>query len=132
MLIVRKVGDCAEGGNVRVVWHDKEVMKKIDKEVAKDAEKAARLVLRSARHTTLFKDRKGTLRKSMRVIKSKFKGGGFLVVAGGRGFWGDAWYAAKVHLGYRPKGGGHVSPRPFLWRAVDANRRFIKAAFKKR
>ena len=58
---------------MRVAWYDKKVMAKIEKEAAKDAEKSAHLVARTARHTTLFKDRTGTLRRSIRVVKSKFK-----------------------------------------------------------
>ena len=118
---------------MRVDWNDKMVMAKINKEVSQDAEKSARMVARTARHTRLFKDSSGSLRNSIRVVKSKFKGGGWLVIAGGKGGWGDAWYAAKVHLGHRiGKTGRHASPRPFLWRAVDINRAFIKTMFKKR
>lgn len=118
---------------MRVDWNDKAVMAKINKEAGKDAEEAASMVARTARHTRLFKDISGDLRKSIRVDSYPDKREKNLVVAGGKGPWGDAWYAPMVHLGHRiGKTGRHASARPFLWRAVDANRAFIKAVFKKR
>ena len=119
---------------MRVVWHDKEVMKKIDEGCSQAAKKSAEAIIRTAKSTTLFQDDSGDLRASMRVDQYPGSGkkGGYLAVAGGQGAWGDAYYAPMVHLGHRTRGGGHVGPRPFLWRALDANRRAIIGFFKNR
>ena len=113
---------------MRVVWRNKEVMTKIDEGSSQAAKKSAEAIAGTAKATTLFQDASGDLRSSIRTGKSRFKGGGYMVIAGGR----EAWYAAKVHLGHRTRGGGHVGPRPFLWRALDANRRAIVGFFKNR
>ncbi len=41
----------------------------------------------------------GTLRDSIRVYKSKYDRVSYIVMVGGKGKWGDAWYARFVELG---------------------------------
>jgi len=108
-----------------IEWNDKEVMTAINKAVAGDSKEAAEYVAKVARQTRLFKDRSGTARGSIRVAKSKFKNGGYIVLAGGKGLWGDAWYVPKIELGHKG-----VPARPFMRRAKKQSMRKIRQIFK--
>jgi len=93
---------------MRLEWNDEEVLRDIGKITGKVTKEGAKKVVRDARRycpkektgkTDKWGNRPGSLRASIRIQKSKFKGGGYLVIAGGKGFWGDAFYAPFVELG---------------------------------
>lgn len=78
-------------------------------------------VAAEAKRTTAFRDKTGTLRGRIRVVKSKFPEGGWLVVA-------DSPHAHLVERGHllvlKGKGGivrvvGHVTAKPFMRPAAD-------------
>ena len=72
-------------------------------------------IKRDAKASTAFKDKTGRLRKSIRVKKSKFKDGGHIVLAGGKG-------ARHAHLVEYGHGGPRPAPpRSFLRAALDKN-----------
>jgi hypothetical protein len=79
-----------------------------------------------AKRTVAFKDITGNLRKSIKVKKSKFDDGGYLVKAGGRGAM-QAWLVEHGHeivFGTGPNRiatGKMVPPHPFLKPALDKN-----------
>jgi len=90
-------------------------MAAIDYALRGGEKRAAKLVALRAKSSSLFTDRSGALRRSIRDVKSRYKRGGWLVMAGGRGTWGDAWYAPKVELGW-----SKAAARPFLRNAKAA------------
>ena len=100
-------------------------MKAIRKATDTSEKITARSIASDARGSGLFKDKTGALRKSIRVVDSKFKDGGQLVMAGGRGPWGDAWYGPKVELGWKG-----ASARPFLRTAKERAKGKAKRVFK--
>jgi HK97 gp10 family phage protein len=117
----RKTMPIAGGG--RVVWNPRPLQAVIDKAVAPALKKSAELVARLARQevpvgtvtraATKFaswKGRKpGDLKKSIKVKKSQFKDGGYIVMVGGR----DTYYWFFVHYGT------HVTyPNWFMTRAL--------------
>ena len=110
---------------MRAKWFDREVVAAINYALHKGEKQAARIIAVKARSTTRFADRSGTLRGSIRAAKSRYKGGGWLVIAGGRGSWGDAWYAPKVELGWVK-----ASARPFMKDARNASIGRLRALFK--
>ena len=44
-------------------------------------------------------EKEGTMKNSVRVVKSKFPTGGFVVLVGGQGSWGDAYHTPFIELG---------------------------------
>jgi len=73
-----------------------------------------------AKQTVAFDDVTGNLRKSIKVKKSKFEGGGYIVKAGGRGAM-QSWLVEHGH------GGPHPAPaHPYLKPALDKNINFAK------
>ena len=73
-----------------------------------------------AKQTVAFKDITGNLRKSIKIKKSKFEGGGYIVKAGGRGAM-QAWLVEHGHGGPRP-----APAHPYLKPALDKNIAFAK------
>ena len=113
---------------MRAKWNDKAVMTAINYGLRGGEKRAAKLVAMRAKSSTLFTDRSGALRRSIRAtsqppLDARVKKGWF-VVAGGRGFWGDAWYAPKVELGWK-----NASARPFMKAARNASLGRIKLIF---
>ena len=87
--------------------------KQFEQELAKfinqNAETIARQIAIDAKTTTAFKDKTGTLRKSIRARKSKFEDGGWIVVAGSP-------HAHLVEYGHK-----NAPAHPFLRPALDKN-----------
>ena len=110
---------------MRVKWRDREVMAAINYGLRGGEKRAAKLIALRAKSSTLFTDRTGTLRGSIRAVKSRYKDGGWLIMAGSRGTWGDAWYAPKIELGW-----SKASARPFLRSAKAASLGRLKLIFK--
>lgn len=76
----------------------------------------------NARRTAAFVDKTGNLRRSIRMKKSKFVDGGFIVTATGRGK-DKGYHAALVEFGHGIKNSDkRVPPHPFLRPAVEAAR----------
>lgn len=115
---------------MKIQWHGDKVMKAINTVTMTGEERIARLIARDAKATTVFKDISGTLRNSIRYTNQRPQGArlpGWFVLAGGRGSWGDAWYAPKVELGW---GKGKARPRPFMKTAGERNKSQAKSIFK--
>ena len=135
---------------MKLEWNDEEVLRDIGKITAKVTKEGAKKVMRDARRycpvektgkADKWGNRPGSLRASIRIQKSKFKGGGYLVVAGGKGSWGDPFYAPFVELGtpgttYQtraPKRSGArlaVQAHPFIRKALARNKRRIRQMFR--
>ena len=135
---------------MRVDWDSRTVISKVDKAVKAASKKGADLVALDAKHNCPvgefeksskggfaldWKQRKpGTLRDSIKVQKSRFKGGGYIVKAGGY----MAYYAQWVELGaparsaeqWRTAGHAYPVPRqPFLRPAANQNQRKLNNIF---
>ena len=98
-------------GDVVIQWYDKELMRDLRPLIDKMEKAAARRVAAGAKRRCPVWDgegrqmgsgdktwtarKSGSLRKSIRVEKSKYKDGGYAVVAGNR----DVFYASFVELG---------------------------------
>ena len=98
----------------------------LGKFIDENAQAIAGQISADAKATTLFKDKTGALRKKIRVRKSKYDGGGYIVIAA-------APHAHLVEYGHAlVKNGktiGRVAPRPFLRKAKDQNIEAARRAF---
>ena len=92
------------------------------RDIAIQIRKDARAGLYSSPHKK-FKDKTGNLRKSIKIKKSSFDGGGYLVRAGGRGQM-QAWLVAYGHGGPSP-----AAPHPYLRPALARNIKLAKETF---
>ena len=111
----------------RIEWNDKKFLAEIKGNVEALEKEGAEIVAKTARETTAFKDQTGALRRSIRTEKSKFKDGGHLVKAGGKGEWGDARHFVPVELGH---GGKNPAPaHPFLRPALENNKNRLRTLF---
>ena len=101
-----------------------EIMDAVDKNL----EETAAYVERDAQTTLLFKDKTGLLRKKIKLKKSKFEDGGWIVQA-------KAPHAHLVEFGHvkflwgRPTA-ERVPPHPFLRRALEKGIRFAVGKFR--
>jgi len=84
-------------------------------------------IKKDAKASVAFKDKSGRLRKSIKVKKSTFEGGGYITKAGGPGSM-QAWL---VEHGHGPGGWyeGTVPPHPYLRPALDKNVAYAKQKF---
>ena len=95
----------------------------------------AEFVTAEAQHTSAFIDRTGNLRKSIRMRKSKFENGGYIVMASGGIGRGKGYHAHLVEFGHNqvPPGnlkGGRVAARPFMRPALDKGIRVAVELFR--
>ena len=124
-----------------IIWRAPQLSRQIESKSELATMAAARQVAADAR--ILCPVRSGTLKASIRVVKSKFEDGGALVVAGGQGKWGDAFYSHFVELGTpgtvarRRTARGRrrvarepVAAKPFLRPALKMNKASIQRKFK--
>lgn len=101
-----------------------EVMAAVDQNL----EETAAYVEREAQTTLLFRDKTGKLRKKIRLKKSKFEDGGWIVQA-------KAPHAHLVEFGHvkflwgRPTG-ERVPPYPFLRKALEKGIRYAIGKFR--
>lgn len=133
--------------NIKFNWYNKEVFVAIENIISDVEEEAADSVMKTAivlcpesvkEKNDKYGNKKGTLKKSIRKYKSTH--GGYIVMAGGKGAWGDAYYASFVELGTpsqtyksgKKKGKARtpVPPRKFLRNALKKNRKNILQKFK--
>lgn len=101
-----------------------EIMDAIDQNL----EATAQFVEQEAKVSAAFQDKTGKLRKSIKLKKSKFDDGGWIVVA-------SAPHAHLVEFGHvkwlwgRPTS-GRVPPKPFLRPALEKGIRYAVGKFK--
>ena len=81
--------------------------------IESNLEEIASVVQTGAKNTTLFKDKTGTLRKSIGMRKSKFEDGGYIVVATAP----HAWLVEYGHVDQRT--GERVDPRKYMRTALE-------------
>lgn len=98
----------------RLQEHIDDKCKEIAEQIKIDAKAGAYMAERK------FKDKTGKLRKSIKVKKSRFEDGGYIVKAGGRGAM-QAWLIEHGHGGPYP-----APPFPFMKPALDKNIRFAE------
>lgn len=94
----------------------------VNKAINANLRDVAEFVRDDAKNSSLFNDKDGALRKSIRLKKSKFEGGGYIVYAGkNAGYQPHAHLVEFGHVAIPPGDlpGGRVPPRPFLRRAVE-------------
>lgn len=117
----------------RIVWNAKAFLKKVDAVAEKVAAEGADMVLKDARRILMSKAEHptGKLASEIEVKKSKFKGGGYVVIAQGPGNYDD-YYAIFVELGTPNKKGkrrGSTEALPYLRPALHKNKRRINKRF---
>lgn len=126
---------------MRIDWNDKELMNETRNAVRVATKRGAERVAKDAKRE-VAKD-SGDLANSIKVEKSRFKDGGYLVTAQGPSNY-DRFYATFVELGAynslwglytRKKGNIKSSPvkikgRPFLRKALRKNKRAIMNEFR--
>lgn len=98
---------------------------KIVEILGSNLEEVAVLVHHEAKTTAAFVDRTGNLRVSIRKRKSKFEGGGFIIVASGRGK-DKGYHAHLVEFGHvmlthagMPTKLGRVPAHPYMRPAAE-------------
>ena len=104
----------------RLQEHLDDQCKKIAIQIKKDAKTGTYLSARK------FKDLSARLRKSIKIKKSKYDDGGYIVKAGGRGAM-QAWLIEHGHGGPRP-----APPYPYLGPALRRNIKFAEGVLKEK
>ena len=98
-------------------WDQVRIIREIMGEADKDLAEVAAAVERDAKASTAFKDKTGTLRKSIKKQKSRYPNGGWIVKA-------DAPHAHLIEYGH---GGKNPAPaHPFLRPARDKNISYMR------
>lgn len=127
--------------DTRLVWFGSQVAKKLVLAAGQAEKQTAQQVETDAQRLcpvgTVTRDappggkpwqarKPGTLKNTIRVVASKYEGGGWLVIAGGY----EAYYAPHVELGT-----DDTAPSPFMRRAKERNKKNhisnVRAAFKR-
>ena len=104
----------------------KDFDQKLAEYLDENSEQIAKNIAQEAKATTAFIDRTGELRKSIKVKKSKFEDGGYIVRAGGR----KAKQAWLIEHGRSPGDNYPGAPaKPFLKPALDNNINEAKRLF---
>lgn len=98
---------------VKIKWNDALIREKIRKGIDKGSEMVAQEVLTKAKNTTDFKDNTGNLRQSIKMFKSKFEKGGYVVMA-------DAPHAHLIEFGHG--GRSPAGPKPFMRNALASSK----------
>lgn len=112
-----------------------EQLEDVIKAIDSNLEDTAGYVFAEAKETLAFTDKTGNLRKSIRLKKSKFEDGGYIVKATGGG--GEKGYHAHlVEFGHVMFVNGHptgkrVPPHPFLRPALEKGIRFAVEKFRR-
>ena len=111
-----------------------EVARSIDSNL----EDTANYVLNEAEQSLEFKDKTGNLRRSIRLKKSKFMNGGYIVIASGKknsksikGFHAHLVEFGHVEVLFGRPTGRRVPPHPFLRQALEKGIRFAVNLFRK-
>ena len=102
-------------------WNDTKLLNKVDDLIEESARSGAVKVAQAARSLAPWDS--GVLATSIKIEKSKFKDGGYMVVAQGPNNY-DRFYATFVELGtYKTR------PQPFLRPALHQNKESIRREF---
>lgn len=119
---------------MRIDWDDRALLRELEKGLKVASENAAKEVAGEMRRLcpvsrfekagNKYGNRPGTLRDSIRVEESEFEDGGHLVLIGGKGSWGDAFYMSFVVLGT-----ARIDKNLFPHAALAAKRRAVLAAY---
>lgn len=97
--------------SLKIEWHGDVVRKDLIVAVELCSFSIAKSVARTARNLAPVKS--GALKRSIIAKKSKFKGGGAIIKAGG----GDEYYASFIEFGRK-----NAAAHPFLRPALEKNR----------
>jgi len=96
-----------------------DALAEIRRVIDENCEAVANLVFQDAKTTAAFADKSGTLRRSIKMFKSKFPDGGYIIEA--RGKKGDgSWYQATsieyghVKILWGKSTGERVQAHPFM------------------
>ena len=108
----------------RLQEHLDEKCKEIAIQIKKDAKTGTYLSARK------FKDLSTRLRKSIKIKKSKYDDGGYIVKAGGRGAM-QAWLIEHGHAGVTPAH-KRIPPYPYLGPALRRNIKFAEGVLKEK
>ncbi len=106
-----------------------DAVKVIDKHLSDTAD----FVKNDAKATSVFADKSGNLRKSIKKRKSKFVNGGYIVVASGRNTKGEKGnHAHLIEYGHvkvlwGKETGERVPPYPFMRPAAEKGNAFLAA-----
>ena len=103
-------------------WQIKPFMDKVERENQQACKRGAQIVAKDARRRCPVDT--GDLVNSIRVKKSKYKDGGYVVLTGG----GGTFYWRWVHYGANKK--RKIPRRPYMTQALESNRANILKEFK--
>lgn len=124
--------------NTKHIKGVEETLAEIAKAIDSNLEDTALYVLNEAQTTTDFIDRTGNLRRSIRMKKSKFLNGGYIVIASGRhgsksrrGFHAHLVEFGHVEVLWGRPTGRRVAPKPFLRPALEKGIRFATALMRR-
>ena len=109
----------AKQSGLKIEWNAKRITDKVRANINIAEKQLADKVVSDAQH--LCPTKEGVLKNSIRSVEGKY--GGYLVIAGGIGDWGDAFYAPFIELGTH-----NTMSKPFLKPAMHKN----KSNFKRR
>lgn len=98
---------------VKIKWNDALVREKIRKGIDKGSERVAQEVFAKVKNTNEFKDKTGNLRRSIKMFKSKFENGGYVIMA-------DAPHAHLIEFGHG--GRSPAGPKPFMRNALASSK----------
>lgn len=109
-----------------LTWNDKALLKSVNSVAAKVAEEGAERVAEDAKRILMSnaKEPTGKLASEIHVVRSKYKNGGWLVIAQPKGHYTD-YYAPHVELGT-----SRTRAVPFLRPALKKNKRWIFKRYK--
>lgn len=123
------------------VEHTKSIeatLAEVARAIDSNLEDTANYVLNEAEQSLEFKDKTGNLRRSIRLKKSKFLDGGYIVIASGknksksiRGFHAHFVEFGHVEVLFGRPTGRRVPPHPFLRQALEKGIRFAVNLFRK-
>jgi HK97 gp10 family phage protein len=119
---------------MKVEWNGDKVLKSVQDIVNDVAEKGAELIVNDARKILAqkAKHQTGELASQIDIRKSKYKDGGFIVMAQGPGNY-TRYRASFVEMGAPNRTGrrkGSTRPLPFMRPAMHKNKRRINQMFK--
>lgn len=88
--------------NFKIEWNGEAVMDDIKVAINIASKKTAQKIFESVKNTTDFKDKTGNLRRGIKLFKSKYKNGGYIVMS-------TAPHAALVEYGHALVKGGTLT-----------------------
>jgi hypothetical protein len=111
------------GSSLKIDWHDEELLGKLEDIIDQVTSQAAELAFVTA--DALVPVDTGELRESIKLARSKFKGGGYIVFASSP-TKDKAIKMMSVEFGHVAKNGEFVPAQPFMRPAIKKVRRVLK------